>query len=132
MARYRSINPQQSPFELEKDTNGRWVFACNYAIEVDNATTLCEDIAAFLAASGFGAVATNIFTGDLPASPDAAIAVDEYAGQQPEQVLDGAASIAVEMPRVQIRVRHATKATAKSTARQIFALLAPIVDRTLP
>jgi len=63
-----------------------------------------DDIAALIATDGNGTVGGNVFIGPLPASPDLAVSVSPTVGPPPEYVY-GEVDIAIEKPRVQVRVR---------------------------
>lgn len=63
-----------------------------------------NEVAAKLAALGLGTVGTDIHMGSLPATPDVAIAVQEYGGMSGEMGF-GTPGIRTEIPALQILVR---------------------------
>jgi hypothetical protein len=65
------------------------------------------DLARRLAAQGIGTYGTDVFAGSLPATPESAVAVLEYAGAPALRAFGGtpAAATAMEDARVQVLVR---------------------------
>jgi len=61
---------------------------------------LIKDIGGILQANGIGVLGTDIFLGQLPASPDNVVAIFEYAGEPPDLHWPG------EYPGLQILVRN--------------------------
>lgn len=47
---------------------------------------MLDDIAAYLQTKGLGTVGTDIFKGKRPSSPDACLALYQYAGEVPELI----------------------------------------------
>ena len=96
------------------------------------------DVAAVLQTGGVGTIATNIFVGTLPDTPDDCVAVVETGGIAPDHTMGagpatiiGAATAAVERPRFQILVRDTSYAKARVVSQQSHNLLDGLVDRTI-
>lgn len=68
---------------------------------------------------------TDLFEGPMPELPDACVAVTHYNSERSDEYTMGASLTApgYEVEWVQLMVRHGTKATAKSTADTLHALL---------
>lgn len=84
-----------------------------------------DELGSFLATACSRTVGTDLFKGQMPAKPDACMAIVEYGGREPEMVF-GQASISVDYPRVQILVRgasgdYATPRAAIETAYRAMA-----------
>lgn len=86
------------------------------------------DIAAYLAAGGFGTVGTSIFVNTMPATPNNCISVTGYAGQPPDRTYDGSGN---SRPSVQVRVRNTSAGTARTTIENIFNYLDGVSNTTL-
>lgn len=94
--------------------------------------SLADDVAAFLAGAGLGLVAgTNLFLQDVPAQPDALVAVIEYPGRGPVGTHDDPASI--EVPRFQVYARAAQydAAAARASAEAAYKALRAVTNQTL-
>ena len=63
-----------------------------------------DEVGAFLASACSMTLATDVFIGQYPSSPDLTIALFEYPGMKPITFF-GSSAIAVEYPRVQVTVR---------------------------
>lgn len=88
------------------------------------------EIAAYLAQQGHGTFPGTIFASQLPATPDAAVAVVRYAGEAPAFVHD-LAGIALDRPRVQVLVRELTYSAAEARAGAICNTLARVANAAL-
>ena len=66
--------------------------------------TVATEVATFIASAASLTAATDLFTNALPASPDEAVVVYEYAGL-PSTYVFGSAQIDREFPRIQIVCR---------------------------
>lgn len=66
---------------------------------------LADDICSLIVTDGFGTLATNLFKGELPPTPDLCIAVMDYQGG-PAVTFFGSLTVN-ENPRVQVKVRGA-------------------------
>jgi hypothetical protein len=65
---------------------------------------MLEELADKMATDGVGTVGTNIFIGIMPNSPDACLALYEYAGEGPMEAFnDGGVSL--DVPSVQVMSR---------------------------
>lgn len=71
----------------------------------------------------------NLYEDELPDSPDAAVALYEYNGQAPRQMLGN--KNPTENPRLQVMVRHPHVETAKSWSKQIMKFLITVNDQEL-
>jgi hypothetical protein len=91
-----------------------------------------DEIADFLEDAGVGTVGTTIFKGQMPATPDACIAVIETAGREPQHTF-GSNGIAIEYPRVQVRFRGAAQdyATPAALAQTAYAAMAAVANQSL-
>ncbi|SMB97778.1 hypothetical protein SAMN00808754_1941 [Thermanaeromonas toyohensis ToBE] len=78
---------------------------------------LLNDIAAYLQANGVGTVGTDIFLGQLPATPDNVAALFEYAGEPPDLHSN------VEYPGLQVLVRNKNYAAGRQKIEQIRNVL---------
>lgn len=74
----------------------------------------------------------EVFTGILPDTPDACVAVLEYGGVAPEYIHDSA-SPAIEFPRVQVLTRGAQYdyETARTKAEAVYGALSRVSNQTL-
>lgn len=78
---------------------------------------LIDDIANYLQAKGIGTIATNIFEGMLPDSPDVAICLYDTAGLQPDIY------IPLNMPSFQIVHRNTELDLGEQTCDMLRSLL---------
>lgn len=94
-------------------------------------TFIGNDIAAYLAAQGYGTIGTDIFLDELQDLPADQIAVFTGGGVAPDEI-QGSPD-AVDYPNLDVQVRSISKATARTDAEAIRILLdcATISDATL-
>lgn len=78
---------------------------------------LLNDIAVYLQANDVGTVGTDIFLGQLPATPDNVIALFEYAGEPPDLHWPG------EYPSLQILVRNKSYDAGRQKIEQVKNIL---------
>lgn len=90
---------------------------------------LLDEIGDYLSSQGVGTVGTTLFLGQMPDTPDAAVAVLEYGGVEPVRTMSS--SPAYERPRIQITARAATYPVARSKAQQAWNALDGIGNRNL-
>lgn len=92
---------------------------------------LLDDILQRLQDQAVGTRGTDLFAGWMPESPDACIAVYEYAGREPERTFT--ATPTVRRPRVQAVIRAAKEAyaAAESKARSVWSALESVVGVTI-
>src|SRR4051794_20997088 len=90
---------------------------------------VCEELATKLAAGGLGTVATNIFVGVMPETPDLCTALFEYAGLPPDRLFGN--TVAAEDPRVQVLCRATTYSAARTRAKAVFDILSDLGAITL-
>lgn len=96
------------------------------------ATTVLDDLGAYLAAQGVGTVGATIFLGvGLPAAPAACLVLKEYGGRAPSFTLPATSGISTEYPRVQVIVRSTTYALARATAEAAYKAFAKVANQTL-
>lgn len=92
------------------------------------------DVVTYLAAAGLGLTAgTNLFEGEMPELPDTCVAVAHYASETSDDYAMGASLTApgYEVELFQVMTRHATRATAISTAAAVHAALDNLGPATL-
>lgn len=87
---------------------------------------IASDIAAFLAAQGFGVwkdanpALNSIFIDEFVDLPDNQIAIFVTGGREPEHEIEGSP---VDYPSFDVQVRNLSKNTARTTAQAILELL---------
>lgn len=74
---------------------------------------------------------TNLFVGRMPDTPDTCVALYEYGGASPTEVMGGATPPVLENPRLQVATRDASYANAETLARSIWNALTGVLDETL-
>ena len=89
-----------------------------------------QDMAEYLESQGVVTIGTDFFVGELPAGVGNGGVITQYPGGEPELTC-GSTGITVDMPRFQIRFRHATEATAISKAESAATELAKIKNQTV-
>jgi hypothetical protein len=94
--------------------------------------TILESIGDYLVTNSQGTLGTSIFLGNLPASPDACVAVYENAGSSPAFTM-GSGGIVIDYPMLQIVVRAGREdyPTARDKAEQIRVLLSSVLEQTI-
>lgn len=90
---------------------------------------ILEAIAQHLDDNGHGALATDLFMGEMPDEPDVCRCVYESPGTKPIETM-GPAAYAVDRPRIRVVVRGARDdyPAARDEARAIRLLLAGLVE----
>lgn len=93
---------------------------------------LLDALGAQLATDGLGTLATTIFLGYMPDTPDSCIAVYESRGNGPEHVF-GASVVSIERPQIRVLARAARNdyPTARSTIVSVRASLGAIRNQTI-
>lgn len=91
---------------------------------------LLDELGSYLQAQALGTLGTDLFTGLLPDSPDAAVAILEYGGVAPVHALGGG-NAKWERPRVQVVVRATTYSAARTKIETIYKLLHKLTDTVL-
>ena len=84
-----------------------------------------KDIAEHIEDAGHGTVATDMFVGFMPDSPDNCVVVTQTGGTPPEVTVD------LEYPGVQVRVRNTSQATGKALMNTIYKLLHQVTNTTI-
>lgn len=87
---------------------------------------LCE----YLEDEAVGTVGTDIFAGELPAGVANGMVLMQYPGGPPELTC-GSAGWTLEMPRLQLRVRNTSEATAMSKAKSAAEALSKVKNQTI-
>lgn len=93
---------------------------------------LLESLAAELQSASVATPGTNLFLGLMPASPDVCVALYEYAGAAPLEVLqDNDATL--ERPSVQVMVRASRNdyPTGRTLVEQVRNVLTDMTDVTV-
>lgn len=85
---------------------------------------LIDELATYLQSKGLGTIGTDIFEGRLMDTPDAQIALIDYAGR-PSELTHDIAGIAYERPRVQVLARSSPDdyAGARTKANGAYKVL---------
>lgn len=90
------------------------------------------DVANYLQAQvGSLTLGTNLFVGRMPDTPDTCVALYEYGGSAPTEVMGAPATPPLENPRIQVATRAASYASAETLARSIWTALNGVLDETL-
>ena len=77
------------------------------------------------------AVNANIFLGDLPDTPDSAIALYQTGGQDAVHSLGAGVDETHETPTFQVRIRNTSYATANTQAESVKDILDGLVNQTI-
>ena len=89
---------------------------------------MLEDMALLLQQANIGVIGTNIFLSNMPASPDACVALYEYAGNARERSFGGDV---LESPGLQVRVRNTTYSAARTKIESVIAALDGVNNTTV-
>lgn len=90
--------------------------------------SMLTDVHSYLTANSQG---TNLYIGSLPDSPDVVVALFQYPGRPPREVLN-VAGIRQERPGLQVQVRSAPNGYADAEARAYAILrLLSVANATL-
>ena len=81
------------------------------------------DIATYLQTGGVGTLASTLFYGSMPDTPDELVCVYEYAGSPPEFNLDGLTWV---NPGLQVVARSKSYTTARNKIETVFGILASV------
>ena len=95
---------------------------------------LLNDLGDYLSSGGVGTLGTDLFLGNMPASPDNAVAVYETGGRGTVHAMNPSAGLAkIAYPHVQVVVRGGTNSyeTARAVAQKAFLLLDGLPTRTI-
>lgn len=94
--------------------------------------SLLESVGTYLQAQGQGTLATNLFLGLMPPSPDACVTLYENSVGAPMETM-GSAAVAVDLIGLQVIVRGTRDdyPTARDKALTVRTLLAGITETTL-
>jgi len=93
---------------------------------------MLEALADRLQSASIATAGTNLYIGLMPSSPDVCVALYEYAGEQPLEVLrDNSATL--ERPSVQVMVRASRNdyPTARALIESVRDTLTSIADETI-
>jgi hypothetical protein len=91
---------------------------------------MLEALAGKLVSASVATLATNLFVGHMPESPDACIALFEYQGNAPKETLKDMSGT-VENPSVQVMARGATYPAGRALMVSARNTLTSITDETL-
>lgn len=93
---------------------------------------LLDALGTYLQSQGVGTLATDIFLGRMPDTPDACVVLIEDTGNGPMHVL-GASAYAVQRPRIRAFARAARNdyPAARTKAEAVRTALGAIRDTTL-
>lgn len=86
---------------------------------------LADDITQYMATNGIGTLATDLFEGNLPDSPDSAVVVIETGGTQPERELP------FKSPTFQVYIRNQGYSAGRTKLDAVRALLHAIQNQTI-
>ena len=89
-----------------------------------------DDVAALLIEAGLGTLGETIFLARLPDSPDAALAIREYGGAQPDY-LYGGRDPTEEWNRVQLEARDPDYAAARLRIERCARTLGAVRERAV-
>jgi hypothetical protein len=92
---------------------------------------LLVDLATYLDTQTAWTLATDLFIGYLPESPDGATVLHEYPGNPPLETMGVDAQPAVIRPRVQIEARDATYPLARARSRLAYQRLVLLTNTTV-
>lgn len=92
---------------------------------------LLDSLGTFLQTEGVGTLGTDIFLGLMPDTPDACVVMYEYAGTGPAQFFGDDDPTPYESTSVQVQVRGATYAAARTKARAAYTALQKVANETL-
>lgn len=87
--------------------------------------TFIEEIAAKLQTAGVGTVATDIFIGDQPPSPDNLVLLVETSGQEPNK------EIPITKPTFQVIIRNSSYGAGRAKATSAFNALHQLANADL-
>ncbi len=87
---------------------------------------MLNEIGTYLETKNVGTVGVDIFLGLMPDQPDSCIALFEYAGSPPDLHWDG------EYPGLQVRVRGASYAAARTKIGDVMGVLHGLYEQVLP
>lgn len=93
---------------------------------------LLDDLGTYLDAQvGALTLGTNLFLGRLPDAPDTAVALFEYAGAPPVNVMGSDAPPILEQPRIQVLSRASSYSASRSQAITVWLVLEGILNETI-
>lgn len=89
-----------------------------------------QEIGTYLQAQGVGTLGTNLFTGLMPDTPDACVALLEYPGGAGIYTFGSGGTI-IENPRIQVIARGTTYPGAQSSIHSVYTALDGLVEQVL-
>jgi hypothetical protein len=92
---------------------------------------LLADLVAYLDANTAWTAASDLFSGDMPPTPDDLTVIYEYPGGPPIETGGASGQPAIINPRVQVVARSIDYDLAKARARLAYSLLVVLVNQTV-
>lgn len=93
---------------------------------------LLDDLGAYLGSQVASlTLGTNLFLGRMPDTPDTCVALYEYGGDVPLNVMGSDALPPVEQPRLQVLVRAAGYSSARTLALECWTEIEGILNESL-
>lgn len=133
MARYLSITPQQTPFDLKSvDASGRVQLSFNCLVEKTESVTFEEEIVRILVTAGVGVFGSTIFSGSgasLP--PQGTILTLSTGGGTSGRKIQNQIRPAYLRPSIQVIVHGVTYASALQMAWAAYNALAVVNNQTV-
>jgi hypothetical protein len=93
---------------------------------------LLDDLGTYLASQvGTLTLGTNLYLGRMPDEPDTCVAVYEYGGDAPVNVMGGDSMPPVEQPRIQILTRASGYSSARTLALECWTAVEAVLNESL-
>ena len=93
---------------------------------------LLDDLGTYLAAQvGTLTLGTNLYLGRMPDEPDTCVALYEYGGDAPVNVMGGDSMPPVEQPRIQILTRASGYSSARTLALECWTAVEAVLNESL-
>jgi len=93
---------------------------------------LLDDLGTYLATQvGTLTLGTNLYLGRMPDEPDTCVALYEYGGDAPVNVMGGDSMPPVEQPRIQILTRASGYSSARTLALECWTAVEAVLNESL-
>jgi len=93
---------------------------------------LLDDLGTYLASQvGTLTLGTNLYLGRMPDEPDTCVALYEYGGDAPVNVMGGDSMPPVEQPRIQILTRASGYSSARTLALECWTAVEAVLNESL-
>ncbi len=92
---------------------------------------ILPELGAYLVAQGIGTLATDLFLGFLPDTPDDCVVLYEYGGLASEHTFKATPGAAWENPRVQIVARAKVYNTGRTKIENTYKKLDGLINTTM-